>query len=287
MKSKAAACSAFAMLTIALWASAYVFTRVAVGYFSPFSLSSLRYIFASLALIPYVIIKRVKPPRPRELGWFIVSGLTGFTLYMIFFNIGSVTVTASVSSLVISVAPVLAAAMAFFALKERMGRVKWFAFILAFAGVAVICLGDGFALDIGVLLGALSMSIYTLITKALLKRGYAPLQVTAYSIFIGTFFLLPFLPAAISEFVAAPIGQILSVVYLGVFPASMAYISWTYALSKAEAVSDVTNFMFITPVLTFFMGYWGLGELLPVTAFIGGALVMAGVIMTNLASRKS
>ncbi len=287
MKNQAVARNVLASVTIVLWASAYVFTRAAVAYFAPLSVASLRFCFASLALIPYVIIKRVKPPKLRDLGWFAGSGLSGFTLYMIFFNIGSQAVTATVSSLIIALAPVISAVLAIFAFKERMGRTKWIAFIAAFAGVAVICLGEGeFIINAGIiwlLLGALVSAVYFLITKALLKRGYAPLQVTAYSIFIGTFFLLPFVPSAIPELVAAPLGRILSLVYLGIFPAAIAYILWTYALSKSERIGDVTNYMFVTPVLTFFMGYWGLGEMPPVTAFLGGALVMAGVIMTTLA----
>ena len=287
MKSQTAARNVLAILTIMLWASAYVFTRAAVAYFAPLSVASLRFCFASLALIPYVLIKRIRPPKPRDFGWFIASGLSGFTLYMIFFNIGSATVTATVSSLIIGLAPIISAMLAIFAFKERMGRVKWIAFIIAFAGVAVICVGEGdFAVNAGIiwlLLGAFASAIYFLITKALLKRGCAPFQVTAYSIFIGTLFLLPFVPNAVPELIAASLGQILSIAYLGVFPAAIAYILWTFALSKAERIGDVTNYMFVTPVLTFFMGYWGLGEMPPATAFLGGALVMAGVIMTNLA----
>ncbi len=287
MKSNAAARNILSSLAVLLWASSFVFTRLAVTYFSPLSVAPLRFCFASLALIPYVLIKRVKPPKLRDLGWFVASGISGFSLYMVLFNIGTATVTAAVSSLIISLGPVLAAVMAMFVFKERMGGFKWFAFFVAFAGVAVICVGEGgFVVEFGIvwlLIGAFCIAIYTLITKALLRRGYEPLRVTSYSIFIGTFFLFPYLPDAMPELTAAPLGQILSIAYLGVFPAAAAYVIWTYALSKSERVGDVTNFMFITPVLTFFMGYLGLGETLPATALLGGALVMAGVIMMNLA----
>ncbi len=291
MKHQAFARNTLAIVCIILWASAYVFTRVAIQHFSPASISSLRYLFASLVLLPYIITKRIKLPEMRDLGWFIGSGLTGFTLYVIFFNIGSVTVEASVSSLIVSVSPVISAILAKLFYKERMGWIKWLAFIAAFVGVTLICIGeDGLTINSGIvwiLFCPIFTALYIIIIQVLLKRGYEPFQVTAYSIFCGTIFLLPLLPGAMPELIIAPIEQLLPIIYLGVFPTCIAYIGWSYAMSKADKIADVTNYLFVTPVLTFFMGYIGLGETPSAIAFLGGALVMAGVITTNFYTGKS
>lgn len=281
--------NALALTTIFFWALAFIFSRIAVRYFSPLSVAALRYVTASLVLLAYVLFKRMKPPKIKDLGWFIAAGASGFGLYMIFFNLGIQTVTASVSSLLVNTSPLITSLLALLVFKEKMGIVKWAALIIAFAGVAVICLGqDGFKLETGViwlLICGVLVSVYNIIQRILIKR-YSPLEATAYSIFTGTIMLLPFLPGAIPELMSAPADEVFAIAFLGVFSTSVAYLCWTYAISRAEKMSDITNFMFLVPFLTFFMGYLGINELPPPSAYIGGALVMAGVLAANLIKAK-
>lgn len=48
----------YAMTTILFWSLSYVFTRLALRYFSPYPLGLLRYIAASAALIIVVMSKK-------------------------------------------------------------------------------------------------------------------------------------------------------------------------------------------------------------------------------------
>jgi hypothetical protein len=73
---------------------AYVFTRLALQYFSPFPLGFLRYFAASCALLAVVLAAHMKPPAKGDAVWFLLAGATGFFLYMLTFNTGSRTVTA-------------------------------------------------------------------------------------------------------------------------------------------------------------------------------------------------
>lgn len=89
-------------------------------------------------------------------------------------------------------------------------------------GVVLISLGEGFGVEPGallVLLAALSTSAYFVLQKPYLSR-YGSFGFTAYAVWAGTLFLLPFacglLEAALGPTLAA---------YLGVFATIASYAS--------------------------------------------------------------
>ncbi len=83
----------------------------------------------------------------------------------------------------------------------------------------------------------------------------------------------------------APAKQIFVIIYLGVFPSAIAYFLWGTALALAEKTSDVTNFMFVTPLLAVVMGFFIIGEVPSMGTFLGGAIIIAGLILFNLKGR--
>jgi drug/metabolite transporter (DMT)-like permease len=58
------------------------------------------------------------------------------------------------------------------------------------------------------------------------------------------------------------------------------------ALKLAASTSEVTNFMFLTPILTTVIAFVTMGELPPLVTYLGGGLMLAGLILTNLAVGK-
>ncbi|WP_312426499.1 EamA family transporter [Lacrimispora sp.] len=57
----------YAATTIVFWSLAYVFTKLALGYFTPFSLGFLRYGVASLALLAVAVFTKMKLPGKRDI----------------------------------------------------------------------------------------------------------------------------------------------------------------------------------------------------------------------------
>ena len=68
---------------------------------------------------------------------------------------------------------------------------------------------------------------------------------------------------------------------LGVFSASLAYLLWAYALNNAEKTSEATNYMFLTPIITSLLGITLIGEAPHYSVYLGGMLVLTGVILIN------
>lgn len=278
----------YAMITIVFWSLAYVLTRLTLQYFTAFSLGFLRYFIASCTLVIVAILIKIEFPRKADLPWFMLSGAVGFFLYMITFNKGQETVTASTGSVVIATVPVITALLARFIYKEKLSNFQWIAIAIEFAGVSLLTLMNGvFSINIGLLwlfLAALALSIYNLLQRKLTKT-YTALQTSAFSIFFGTILLAVFLPASIREVSHAPAIQLFYISVLGIFSSAIAYAAWSRALAKAKQTSQVSNYMFITPFLTSVLGFLIAGEIPDQSTLVGGTIILLGVFVFNFGGK--
>ena len=275
----------YAMVTILFWSLAYVFTRLTLKSFSPFSLGFLRYFIASCTLFFVAVFLKLKPPHTKDLPWFLAAGCMGFFLYMIAFNQGQAVVTAATGSIVIATVPVITALLARFVYHEQLNGMQWVAMLLEFFGVAVLTLmNHTVSLNRGVLwllLAALALSVYNLLQRKL-TQTYTALQTSTYSIFFGTLLLSVFAPTGMDKLSQAPSIHILYLVILGVCSSAIAYVSWAKAFSKAPKTSQVSNYMFVTPFLTSILGFLLGGEIPDLATFLGGCIIMLGVLMFHL-----
>lgn len=278
----------YALATVLFWSLSYVFTRLALDYFSAFSIGFLRYFFAALALGIAAFSTKMKLPRRRDLPWFLAAGSFGFFLYMIGFNQGLMTVTASTGSVVIATVPVLTALFALFFYKEKLRGFQWAAILIEFIGVAVLMLMNSvFSINTGLfwLMGAaISLSLYNLVQRRL-TRTYSGLQSATFSIFFGALLLGIFLPGALGEMPAAPPTAFVYVAIMGVFPSAAGYALWAKALSKAPKTSQVSNYMFVTPFATTLLGFLMAGEIPDRATVIGGGIILFGMLVFNLGDR--
>ncbi len=278
----------YAITTIIFWSLAYVLTRLALQYFSAFSLGFLRYFAASCTLVAVAVLTKMKLPHKADLPWFLAAGAVGFFLYMIAFNKGQETVTASTGSVVIATVPVITALLARFVYKEKLYRFQWAAIVIEFAGVLVLVLMDGvFSINIGLIwlfLAAVSLSIYNLLQRKLTK-AYTALQTSAFSIFFGTLFLAVFIPTSVKEVSSAPVIQLVYVAVLGIFSSAIAYVAWSKAFAKAKQTSQVSNYMFVTPFLTSILGLLIAGEIPSRATLFGGSIIILGVLVFNFGGK--
>ena len=280
----------YAFATVVLWSSAFVFTKVALLSFSSAALGFLRCAIASVVLYAVLRCRGVRMLGWRELPRFALSGALGFSIYLFIFNKGSETLTAATGCILIATAPIITALMASFVFRERLTRLAWAALWLAFIGVLILMLWNGsVSINAGVfwMLGAsLAISAYNVIQR-LYAHGYTSLQITAYSFFTATAMLAGFLPESIRQLGAAPIPHVIAVAFLGVFPSALAYLLWAKALSFAATTSDVTKFMFLTPLLSLVLGYVVISELPGVETWLGGAIILSGLALFHISGKRA
>ena len=284
MKKKAAM-HGFAATATVMWALGYVMTRIAVRHFTVEAVSFLRYFVAAITLFIFAVIKKMHPPKLKDVPLFFLGGAIGFAVYVYAINAGSKTLTASVVSFIVSASPIVTALLARVFLREKIGVAGWASVACAFSGVAVMTwFNGGFSFSSGTIWICLAMvliSTYNVFQRKLLQR-YSPLEITTYCVIAGAALLSIFAPQSFPQLFSAAPEAILAIAILGVFAAATAYLCWSCALSKAEMTNEVTNYMFATPILTTFMGFLIIAEAPHVSVYIGGALVLAGVLLINL-----
>jgi drug/metabolite transporter (DMT)-like permease len=281
---------ASASTTIVLWSSAFALTKVALEYFSPLELGAMRYLFASILLLIIFIIKKDPLPDLKDIPWFFLSGFTGFAFYTFAFNQGSVTTCSSTTSILISTAPIITALLAGFFYNEKIKNICWIAIGVEFTGIVIISVFNGvLKLNPGIswiLIAALSISMYNIVQRKLLKK-YSTFQVTSFSIFSGTILLSLFIPSGISILMTVPFYQVLNVLWLGFFPGAIAYLFWTNAIGKADKITTVTNFMFLTPLLASIIGFIIINEIPSPATIAGGIIIVLGSVLFESLNRKT
>ena len=179
-----------------LWASAFAGIRAGLRAYSPGQLAVLRFGVASIVLAVYASVAHFRRPKGRDIPGFLLSGIIGITFYNLALNYGETRVTAGAASLLIASTPIWTALLASFTLHERLTPRRWMGILVSFAGVALIASGEGQGIHLSpqaliILAAALTSAIYMVQQKHFLGR-YSALEFTAYSIWSGTLFMLPF-----------------------------------------------------------------------------------------------
>lgn len=271
-------------MTVILWSTGFVFTRIAVVEISPLPLGLLRYFSASLVLIGIGCYKGIGLPRWKDVPLFFLLGALGFSLYQILFNIALISISAATASVITATVPVMVALFASLVFKERLSSIGWIAVAIEFTGILVLTLwrrevsiGWGLLWMLG---AAVSFAAYNLIQRFATK-SYTPLQSTVYSIVAATILLLPASPQTITEIIHAPWQPIAAIVFMGIFPSAIGFILWTQALSTAKHMSDVTNFMFLTPLLSTLLEIILIGEFPDKGTLWGGTIILLGLALFN------
>lgn len=272
------------MTVLVLWASAFPAIRAGLQGYDPARLTLLRYLVASLVLLVLATMKTVQCPQSADFPRVTVLGGVGIAAYNLCLNAGETHVTAGAASLLVNTVPVQTALLSWMFLGERLGTVGVLGIGLSFLGSSIVALGGTgdhsinwwAALIVG---AALCQATYFVLQKPLLAR-YRPFELTCYAIWSGTALCLVFAPGLIGTIQRASARATLAVLYLGAFPAALAYFAWALVLARKTA-QQASSLLFAIPVLSLIIAWVWLGEVPSMLMLVGGGIALAGVALAN------
>lgn len=277
------------LVSAVLFGSAAVPAKKALEHIPPFVIAELRWIVA-LGIILAILARRGERPAINRATWLL--GLTGLTLFYLFYSYGLRHTTAANTTLISGGTPVLVALLAAIFLGERMTWAKAIGIAGTLAGViAIVAAGTGLDASLtGNLLvtgSAVCWAIYTVTGRRAFTSGSALAQLAGIAV-AGLVLMAPF---ALFEAWREGLDQVtlldlLLVLYLAIGPSAIAYMLIGYGLSHLEA-SQAAVYGNLMPVAGALAGYLFLDERIGVEHVVGGALIVAGVWIATAFGQQS
>lgn len=279
-----------AFITIIFWSAAYPLTKVASQDFDCYTITALRAFIAAAVMLIIGLVTHIRKIFKFSHVWlFAIEGAFAFSLYVIVFNIGLQTLTTTTSSLIIATVPIFTAIGAWKIFREKLKPVGWISMGTAFAGVCILLLWDGdLSIGIGALwtfIAVLMFSAYNLINRKLENLGYNSMEIVTYALIFGAIELLPFAPRAVGQIMTADASSLMAIIFMGIGTSALAYYTWSKALTYADKLNEVTNYLFLSPFITAVLGWLMLAEIPGAGIYIGGAIIMLSLIVFSVKSR--
>ncbi len=278
----------FAVMCL-IWGSTFAMLKVGLDGTPPLLGNALRHILGSTILFVIIFYRRLTIPTDRvAIRQYLVVGVMNFSLSYSLTYTGTQYIYSNVSALIWASVPITTAITAHFALKtERLTPGKGLGIGMGFAGVAVIFAGYGFGenpnlmLGMSLVFGAVLMGTWP---SVYLKRNPAranPIVLVGVGTGIGG--LTTLFMSVITErnlTMVVNFQNVAVILYLAIFGTVAAWASYYYLLNHMDVVK-LTFVGFIAPIIATFMGTIFLGEILPVTVYIGAAMVLLGIFLTD------
>ncbi|MBL8340199.1 MAG: DMT family transporter [Rubrivivax sp.] len=277
-----------------LWGGAYLFTRAAVPAFGPAPLVALRLSIAALILMPVLVASGGLPQLWAHRRLLALLGV-GFTAVpFLLMTWGALHITAGVSAVLNATAPMFGALLAYFVLKERLGRGRVAGLLIGFAGVLWLMSGGPLGLRSGdgplavaaVLGTALLWSVGAHATRRYLAGVDALVTTVGCLAAAG----LATVPLAWATWPAeAPSARAWAeMAFLGVFSSGLGMLMYFRLLRRVGAVRSM-SVTFLSPGVAMVSGALYLGEPLTWQMVGGCAVVLLGTAMSLglLASRRA
>jgi drug/metabolite transporter (DMT)-like permease len=279
---------------VVVWGIAFSGIKILLDDIGPYSLTWARLVLAGLAysvVLPF-LPKREARREPGDVIRLVLLGVFGAAGYHLAVNWGEQYVSAGLASLLVACMPAMVAVLAAFFLREHLSRRGVAGLLIAFAGVGVLALSGEGALEarnvqgvLVTLLAPISWAIYTIISKPLAAR-YDGVRLNVIGAWVGVLVVLPFAANDLHELSRLDAGGWLWMLYLGSFSTAGSYIVYAWALRRLPA-TVVASFVQLVPGTSLLAAWILLDEVPAPTAFLGGVLVVTGVALLQIRSRKS
>ncbi len=278
-----------ALLTILIWGTTFISTKVLLADFQPIGILFSRFVMGLFALL-VVYPHRMKGTTRKQELTFVVAGLCGVCLYYLLENIALTYTMASNVGVIISVAPFFTAILSHLFLKqdEKLRANFFIGFVVAMAGIALISFnGSTLQLnpvgDLLALLAAFLWACYSILTRKISSFGYNTILTTRRVFFYGILFMIPALflfdfKLDLSRF--ANMTYLLNILFLGLGASALCFVTWNFAVKLLGAVKT-SIYIYLVPVITVAASVLILHEPFTWMTGMGTVLTLAGLLLSE------
>ena len=299
-------CHIVAFLTVVVWGSTFVFTKLLLlNGLSTALIFTLRFIIAYVLLLAFAVIRAGSGRHPvrwlcsswRDELLMLALGVTGGSLYFLTENEALRYTTTTNTSLIVCSCPLVAALLiSLFYRSERLRRLQVVGSLLAVAGVAVVVLNGRFGLPLSPMGDALALganlcwAFYSLLMIPVNKR-YDAVFITRKVFFYGLLTIIPYYIYKLEE-LPAPFGQgpgfdvlfspavLGNLLFLGCIASMLCFLLWTWVMRRLGAVV-ATNYVYINPIATVIFAWWILSEKITPFFVVGSLLIILGMYLAD------
>ena len=258
-----------------VWGVSFISTsKLLDAGIQPTEIYIIRFAIAYIVLL-FLTGKKLFSDSIKDEALFLICGLCGGSIYYIGENTALQYTLVTNVSLLVTLSPILTVILTKIMYKtEQLKKGFILGSIVAFIGVACVIFNSSSNIqvkplgDILSIAAALSFAIYCIVVKRLNAR-YETLFITRKLFFYGI------VTAILKD--AAVWGHIL---FLGLICSMLAYIMWNEAINNLGA-SRASNYLYFSPVVTLVASILILNEPVTLIGYIGCALTIAGVIISE------
>ncbi len=286
-----------ALLTIFIWGTTFISTKILLKNFQPVEILFFRFIMGYLILLiayPHSI-KRLSQKQEMT---FAAAGFCGVCLYYLLENVALTYTMASNVGVIISVAPFITAILAHLFMPDKTGhtvkseerlRINFFiGFIVAMAGIILISF-NGSQLkvnpvgDILAFAAAFVWACYSILTKRIGSFGLPVILTTRRTFFYGILFMIPTLflfdfQLDLPRFMDTK--NLLNILYLGIGASALCFVTWNYAVKVLGAVRT-SIYIYMVPVITVITSMLVLKETVTFFSITGTILTVVGLFLSE------
>lgn len=279
------------LLTAMIWGTAFVFQRDGMNHIGPYTFNASRTFLAAVVLIPVVLIfkyfeKRSKNYKPVNKKVTLIGGVCCGAVLAVastLQQIGIVSTTAGkagfITALYVIIVPIIGLIFG-----RKQPKKIWLCVILAIIGFYLLCIKDGFSLDIGdafVLACALGFAVHITVIDRFLSKGADALVMA--NIQFWTAGILMLVPTFVFETptVEGIAAARYSILFTGIMSSAIAYTLQIIG-QRYTTPTLATLIMSLESVFAALAGWLILGENLSLKELFGCILVFAAVILAQV-----
>ena len=277
------------MFVAVIWGLAFVAQRIGMDHIGPFTFNGLRFVLGCLSLLPVVLLTRNKTSGKKNDGLIKAGTISGIFLFfgISFQQVGLVYTTAGKAGFITGLYVVIVPILNLFLKQDKTTFGTWIGAIMAAIGMFFLSVTKDLTMNFGdllVLCSAICFAFHLIIIGRISNRFNTAQLSLVQCVICAT---LSLLVAAIFEtFILADILRVsIPLLYGGVLSVGVAYSLQIYGQKNSPA-SHAAIIFSLESVVAAIGGWIILNEILSGSATLGCGLMLAGMLTSQLYSRK-